>query len=245
MSKIVAIVPAAGSGKRFGEDLNKVFYPVANKPLILWALQVLESVKGITEIIPVIKEEYLIRCREIIDEYNISKVKMIVPGGKERQDSVYNALRYLDDKTSIVLIHDGARPVIEKDMIENVIKELMICAASGVDGVVVGVPVNDTIKEIIYHKTEDRRQRNEDVEIFVKKTLDRSVLWSIQTPQVFSFRKLKDAYESAFIDKFYSTDDSSLVERYGGTVKVITGSYKNIKITTPEDINLAEVFLSS
>jgi 2-C-methyl-D-erythritol 4-phosphate cytidylyltransferase len=240
MSKVVAIVPAAGAGRRFGEQINKVFYPILNKPILLWTLQVLQSVKMITEIIPVLKEEYLEMCRELVDKYEISKVKLIVPGGKERQDSVYNALNYLDEKTSIVVIHDGARPLIEGSLVEMAIKELIDCA-SYIDGVVVGIPVKDTIKEVKRKNIEGR----EGGDILVERTLDRDLLWSIQTPQVFFYKKLIEAYRNAYRDKFYSTDDSALVEKYGGIVKIISGSYKNIKITTQEDISIAEVFLKS
>lgn len=240
MSKVVAIVPAAGTGRRFGEQINKVFYPILNKPILLWTLQVLQSVKMITEIIPVLKEEYLEMCRELVDKYEISKVKLIVPGGKERQDSVYNALNYLDEKTSIVVIHDGARPLIEGSLVEMAIKELIDCA-SYIDGVVVGIPVKDTIKEVKRKNIEGR----EGGDILVERTLDRDLLWSVQTPQVFFYKKLIEAYRNACRDKFYSTDDSALVEKYGGIVKIISGSYKNIKITTQEDISIAEVFLRS
>lgn len=241
MHRIAAIIPAAGSGKRFGEGLNKVFYPLLNKPVLLWTLEIFQSMKEITEIIPVLKEEDMPLCNEIVEKHNISKVRLIVPGGKERQDSVYNALNYLKENTSIVIVHDGVRPVIEKDLIEKLISDFLLNNKGGIDGVVLGVPVKDTLKEI----TPWGKKAMEERSVLVKKTLNREVIWAIHTPQVFSYKKLKEAYDKAFSEGFYSTDDSALLERYGGNIKVILGNYKNIKITTPEDISIAEVFLRS
>lgn len=240
--KIVAIVPAAGRGKRFGEQKNKPFYPLMGKPLLIWALEMLQGVEEIAEIIPVLKEDDLITCGELIERYNITKVKRIVPGGKERQDSVYNAIKIIDDKTSVVLIHDGARPLADKDLIRRSIAEL-----KDYDGVVVGMPVKDTIKAVSTQKSEDRSQGTDKKEsdVIVQKTLDRNVLWAIQTPQVFPFQKIKDAYIKAMADKYYATDDAALVERYKGRIKVIIGSCMNIKITTPEDIYIAEALLKA
>lgn len=241
MQKIAAIIPAAGIGKRFGENLNKVFYPLLNKPVLLWTLEIFQSLKEIKEIVPVVKKEDLPLCKETVERYGISKVRFIVPGGTERQDSVCNALNYLKGDVSIVVIHDGVRPVIRKDFVERLIKDFLSEMKNGIDGIITGVPVKDTIKEITF---EDKKEMSEK-RVFVKKTLNRDTLWAIQTPQVFSYKKLKDAYDKAFAENFYSTDDSALVERYGGNIKVVLGSYKNIKITTPEDISIAEVFLKS
>ncbi len=227
--RVVAIVPAAGLGKRFGEEKNKPFHPLMEKPLIIWTLQTLQNVDEIAEIIPVLKEDDLIVCGDLVEKYNITKVKRIVPGGQERQDSVYNALKVVDDKTSVVLIHDGVRPLVEADLIRKSLSELEDC-----DGVVVGVPVKDTIKEV---ESQD--------DLIVKNTLNRNILWAIQTPQVFFFEKIRDAYGKATADKYYATDDAALIERYGGKIKIIMGSYRNIKITTPEDIDIAEAFLKA
>jgi 2-C-methyl-D-erythritol 4-phosphate cytidylyltransferase len=234
--RVVAIVPAAGPGKRFGEGKNKPFHPLLGKPLLIWSLEALQRVEEISEIIPVLKEDDLIVCGDLVEQYNITKVKRIVPGGQERQDSVYNALKVLDDKTSVVLIHDGVRPLIEADLIRKSMSELKDC-----EGVVVGISVKDTIKEARRQRTEDRQ----DEDIIVEKTLNRNVLWAIQTPQVFSFEKIRDAYVKATADRYYATDDAALIERYGGRVKIIMGSYRNIKITTPEDIDIAEALLKA
>ncbi|MEW6215118.1 MAG: 2-C-methyl-D-erythritol 4-phosphate cytidylyltransferase, partial [Nitrospirota bacterium] len=125
-SKVIAIVPAAGLGKRFGPGTNKPFQNLRGKPLIVWSLETLEAVDEIAEIIPVFKEEDMMIGVEVIEEYNLSKIKRIASGGKERQDSVYNGLRLVDEKDCIVLIHDGVRPLIEKPLIEEAIKELLI-----------------------------------------------------------------------------------------------------------------------
>ncbi len=221
---VIAIVPAAGFGTRFGPGTNKPFHLLLDKPLIVWCLEVLEALSEIREIIPVLKEQDMETGAEIFDRYGLSKVKRIAPGGKERQDSVYHGLQLLRGKTDLVLIHDGARPLIDGKIVKTTIRN-----ASGFDGVVVGVPVKDTIKEV--------------QDGFVKKTLKRETVWAIHTPQLFLYDSLMRAYEKAMEEKFYSTDDSALVERIGGRVKVIMGAYSNMKITTPEDVPVAELLL--
>jgi 2-C-methyl-D-erythritol 4-phosphate cytidylyltransferase len=244
--RVVAIVPAAGLGKRFGTDINKPFQSLGGKPLIIWSLETLESVHEIEEIIPVLKVEDMEYGQKIFKKYNISKIRRIAPGGKERQDSVYNGLRLIKNKDCLVLIHDGVRPFIEKELIEKAIQKLLTPSAShppnsggftdakaigikgGIDGVVLGVPVKDTIKE-----AEDG---------IIKKTLKRGSLWAIQTPQIFPYDKMIHAYEKAMKEGFYSTDEAALIEKYGGKIMIVIGSYKNIKITTPEDMQIAEMF---
>lgn len=240
-NKVIAIVPAAGLGKRFGQGSNKPFQTLKGKPLLVWSLEIFEAIDEIVEIIPVLKEEERESGQKVFEDYNLSKIKRIAPGGKERQDSVYNGLKLIEDKKCIVLIHDGARPLIEKHLIQEAIKEISIPSApffikgsdeglNDCDGVVLGVPLKDTIKEAEAG--------------IIKKTLRRDALWAIQTPQVFPYNIILRAYEKAMNENFYSTDDAALVERYGGKVKVIIGSYKNIKITTPEDLAIAEFLLS-
>jgi 2-C-methyl-D-erythritol 4-phosphate cytidylyltransferase len=222
--KIVAIVPAAGLGKRFGEGTNKPFAMLGDKPVLIWALEALSSMPDIQEIIPVVKESDMQYVIDLFDQYEMSKVRRIAPGGRERQDSVFHGLKLVDDRRSVVLVHDGVRPLIEPHVIDVAINQL-----KGHDGVVVGVPVKDTIKEADG--------------CTVRQTLKRGTLWAIQTPQIFPFHTLYSAYERAMEESFYSTDDSALVERYGGRIKVSMGSYTNIKVTTPEDLQVAEIFL--
>ena len=128
--RVVAIVPAAGLGKRFGKDINKPFQSLGGKPLIIWSLETLESVHEIEEIIPVLKVEDMEYGQKIFKKYNISKIRRIAPGGKERQDSVYNGLSLIKNKDCLVLIHDGVRPFIEKELIEKAIQKLLTPSAS-------------------------------------------------------------------------------------------------------------------
>jgi 2-C-methyl-D-erythritol 4-phosphate cytidylyltransferase len=225
MRKVIAVVPAAGFGRRFGAGTNKPFITLLDKPLVVWALETLQATKEIAEIIPVFKESDMEEGVRIVEDYGLSKVKRIAPGGKERQDSVYNGLKLITDKSAVVLIHDGARPLVDKTLIRNTIKGL-----EGYDGAVAALPPKDTIKET---------DENGDI----RKTLKRQSLWAVQTPQVFYYKRIMDAYEKAMKEGFYSTDDSALVERQGGRIRVVMGSYKNIKITTPEDLDIAELFL--
>jgi 2-C-methyl-D-erythritol 4-phosphate cytidylyltransferase len=232
-NKVVALVPAAGIGKRFGADKKKPFFVIAGKPIIIWSLELLQSISEIDEIIPVVKEDDIMTAAELIEEYVISKVKQIMPGGKERQDSVYNGLQAVLDSGSVVLIHDGGRPFADADMIIEAIH-----GVDGWDGVVTGVPVKDTIKE-----AGPCSQDSGADETIVRRTLERDVLYAIQTPQVFPYRVIREAHEKARGERFYGTDDASLVERCGGRIKIVAGSYCNIKITTPEDIFIAEALL--
>lgn len=223
-NSVIAIVPAAGIGKRFGKGTNKPFATLGDKPLIIWAVEALQSLPEVAEIIPAVKETDIKLCRRLFEDYSITKIKRIAPGGRERQDSVFNGLTLIQDKTALVLVHDGVRPLIEPSVIKKVLQQL-----NGCDGVVVGVPLKDTVKEV--------------TDGIVRSTPERNKLWAIQTPQAFHFKTLYAAYEKAAADSFYATDDSALVERYGGKIKVIQGSYTNIKVTTPEDLLIAEVFL--
>ena len=223
-NSVIAIVPAAGMGKRFGEGTNKPFASLGDKPLIIWAVEALQSLPEVAEIIPAVKEADVKPCRRLFEEFLITKIRRIAPGGRERQDSVFNGLTLIQDKTAVVLVHDGVRPLIEPSVIKKVLQQL-----NGCDGVVVGVPLKDTVKEVR--------------DGIVTNTPKRDMLWAVQTPQIFHFRALYDAYEKAMADSFYSTDDSALVERNGGKIRVVPGSYTNIKVTTPEDLLIAEVFL--
>jgi 2-C-methyl-D-erythritol 4-phosphate cytidylyltransferase len=163
--------------------------------------------------------------KEIIEKYKLKKVSQIIPGGKRRQDSVKNGMDALPKDEDIVVIHDGVRPFVTKNMIED-----SIHAAVRYGAVIVAMPVKDTIK-----------MSNPDGTVL--KTLDRESLWQIQTPQTFQAKVIKEAYHRATEDGFAGTDDASLVERLGVKVHILPGSYTNIKITTPEDLLLAKLFL--
>jgi 2-C-methyl-D-erythritol 4-phosphate cytidylyltransferase len=226
VSKVTALIIAAGMGRRMGKAVAKQFLPLGDKPLLAHTLLVFQRSAEIDEIIPILSQEDIENClRNVIERYHISKVKTLVVGGKERQDSVANGLQKLEKDTSVVLVHDGVRPFVTTEMI----KETVDLAKKG-ECVVVGVPIKDTIKEV-------------DEAGIIRHTLERSRLWAIQTPQVFPLNILKRAYEESYKHKVYGTDEATLVERAGGKVRVIMGSYENIKITTPEDLVLAEEIL--
>jgi 2-C-methyl-D-erythritol 4-phosphate cytidylyltransferase len=222
--KVIAIVPAAGLGRRFGEDRNKPFVTLGGKPVILWALEALERMAEVREIIPVLKESDIQAGLELFSQYGITKIRRVAPGGRERQDSVFNALHFIKEKTSVVMIHDGVRPLFETRVVRRALKAL-----AGCDGVVIGVPPKDTIKEV--------------ADDFVKRTLKRDALIAVQTPQIFLYQPLFDAYERAMKESFYATDDSALVEWNGGRIRVVSGGHSNIKVTTPEDLVVAEALL--
>ncbi len=226
MSKVTVLIPAAGMGRRMGKTVAKQFLPLGDKPMLAHTLLVFQRASEIDEIIPILSKEDMESClRDVIEQYHITKVRTLVVGGKERQDSVRNGLEKLEKDASVVLVHDGVRPFVTLDMI----RESVELAKKG-DCIAVGVPLKDTVKEV------DDKQ-------MVRQTLERSRLWAIQTPQAFPVKILKRAYEQCYKQKVYGTDDAMLVERAGGKVRVIMGSYENIKITTPEDLILAEEIL--
>jgi len=224
--RVTALIPAAGMGKRMGQKVAKQFLPLGDRPMLAHTLMAFQRASAIDEIIPILSQEDMEFClREVIERYHITKVKTLVVGGKERQDSVYNGLMKLEDETGVALVHDGVRPFITQEMIAEAVE----LAKKG-ECAVVGVPLKDTVKEV----GSDGR---------VKNTLDRNRLWAIQTPQAFPLGLLKRAYAEAYRHTYYATDDATLVERIGTKVRVIMGSYENIKITTPEDLILAEEIL--
>ncbi|NLK44353.1 MAG: 2-C-methyl-D-erythritol 4-phosphate cytidylyltransferase [Tissierellia bacterium] len=220
---VSVIIAAAGMSNRMGSKINKQFIAIGGKPILAHTIEKFERSRYIDEIILVAKEEEIDYCRkEIVRKYKFNKVTNIIRGGKERQDSVYNGILALNEKSDIVLTHDGARPFVKLENIEDGIKGVVKHGAC-----VIGVPVTDTIKVV-------GEENN------INNTPQRSLLWAAQTPQCFFKDILIKGYEKAISDGFLGTDDSSIVERIGYDVKMIKGSYENIKITTPEDIVLAE-----
>jgi 2-C-methyl-D-erythritol 4-phosphate cytidylyltransferase len=231
--KIVAIVPAAGLGKRFGSSVKKTFVTLDSIPLLAHTLKRLNREPLITDIIPVLRGQDTKIGLEIAEEHKLDKVRWIAAGGPERQDSIYNGLMLLEKMGSgissdtLILVHDGARPVIPKGTIHQLISEV-----EGVDGAAPGVPAKETLKSV-------------DQNGIITSTVDRENIRTIQTPQIFPFSVLKKAYEKAFADGFYGTDDAALVERIGGKIKIIPGSPLNIKVTTLEDLHLVEYILAN
>lgn len=224
MKPVIAIVPSAGSGRRFGE--GKTLLNLKGMPVIARTLSALQDVEEIVEVIPVMRNDEMEKALEIVERYGFTKVKKIAPGGKERQESVFHGLGLIERKGCIVLVHDGVRPLVTPGIIRNA-----IAALEDLDGVVTAVAVKDTIKEVR--------------DGMVKKTLARETLFAVQTPQVFPYKVLMEAYTEALRAGMYFTDDAAMVEHYGGRVKVIEGEYTNIKITTREDLAVAETFLKS
>ena len=220
----VAIIAAAGIGKRIGGQ-GKQYLLLRNEPLLAHTLRVFQECSIIEQIIVVNNKEDMARCQSLVSSYQFDKVKQIVEGGKERQDSVASALGVLPGQTEIVAVHDGARPLISPEIIERSFAEL-----GNWDGVVVGVPVKDTLKQV-----EDKK---------IVKTLDRQNIWHIQTPQIFQTDLLIKAYQKAKDDGFCGTDDAALMERMDCRIGVVLGSYENVKITTPEDLVIAEAILA-
>ncbi len=226
MSKVTALIPAAGMGRRMGRAVAKQFLPLGDKPMLAHTLLAFQRSTDVDEIIPILSEDDMEHClQDVIEAFHITKVKTLVVGGKERQDSVYNGIGKLAKDAAVVLVHDGVRPFVTAEMI----KECVDHARKG-ECVAVGVPLKDTIKEV-------------DDSGSVRRTLERSRLWAIQTPQAFPAKVLKKAYEECYKKKFNATDDATLAERAGNRVRVLMGSYENIKITTPEDLILAEEIL--
>lgn len=225
--KSTAIVLAAGQGKRMNSKVQKQFLLIKGKPVLYYSLSCFQNSREIEEIIVVTGKDSINFCKqEIIEAYGFSKVKAVIAGGRERYDSVYAGLCACED-SDYVFIHDGARPFLTEDMIRRG-KEAVL--ASG--ACVIGMPSKDTIKIA-------------DENGMVASTPSRSLVWNIQTPQIFSYTAIREAYERARQQNMADiTVDAMVMERFGNMkIKLVEGSYENIKITTPEDILVAEKIL--
>jgi len=217
--KTIAIIVAGGQGKRMGKP--KQFLRIAGRPMLAWTLRAFQESRVVDGIILVVAKDQLAKARRL----KFSKVLKVVAGGKERQDSVRHGLKELPASTEMVVIHDGARPAVSKELIEKSVK-----AARRFGAAVAGVPVKDTLKLVNSGRwTVDR-------------TLDRGRVWQAQTPQTFKASLIRKAYAKVR-GKF--TDDAMLVERMGIPVKMVRGSYENFKVTTPEDLKLMEAVLKN
>ena len=230
---ITAIVLAAGRGSRMQSEIPKQYLKLGEYPVLYYSLQAFEKHPGIREIILVAAADDLTYVREeFAEKYHFKKIRKIIPGGKERYDSVEAGLNAAE--TEYVMIHDGARPCIDREILNRCIEDLLQFGANAA-----AVPVKDTIKMI-------------DTDGFSTSTPDRTTLWQIQTPQCFRRELLKKAYETFHRERKQDksakiTDDAQLVELYGdGTrVKMTLGSYSNIKVTTPEDLTVALALLEA
>lgn len=214
--KIAVIIAAAGSGKRMGSSVPKQFLKIEGKPVLIKTALAFSANSFVDGFFVVTGKDYVEETVALVAD--LEKYKGVVEGGKERQDSVYNGILALKDEYDYVLVHDGARPFISQDVIDRVIEQMVETGTA-----VAAVPVKDTIKTI-----------RED-ETFAE-TLKRDELRAIQTPQGFSVDLLKMAYEKAFAENYYGTDDAVLVERMGYPVHMVLGDYSNLKITTKEDM---------
>ncbi|MFW6268989.1 MAG: 2-C-methyl-D-erythritol 4-phosphate cytidylyltransferase [Bacillota bacterium] len=218
------IIPAAGSGSRMNKNKNKQYLQLERYPILVHTLKTFINSFNFKEIIAVVKKEEMEFCRkEILKKHNIKGVKLVA-GGKTRRESVYFGLKAFSLAINYVIIHDGARPLITKDIINDIINNLNKYKA-----IITGVPVKDTIKI---------KDENE----FSRETLNRDNLVAVQTPQAFLYDLIVKAHEKVPAEVKVS-DDASLVEKIGHPVKIIRGSYENIKITTPDDLAQAKLIL--
>ena len=233
--RCVAIVLSAGQGKRMGTSIQKQYIELCGKPIICYCLEAFEKSEIIDDVIMVAgagQEDYV--TEEIVNKYHFGKVRAVIPGGKERYDSVWNGLKAIRDgmageeaKEGYVYIHDGARPFVD----EQIIKRGYACVKAN-RACVAGVPSKDTVKIV------DENQ-------FAVNTPVRKYVWIVQTPQVFETELITQAYKSLMEhDRENVTDDAMVVEHLSGTkVRLVEGSYENLKVTTPEDLVLAEALL--
>jgi len=226
--KVAAIVAAAGKGERLKSKVHKPFVALGKDPILLHALRVLDNSNLVGEIIVVAHQADLPKARLLLKKAKLKKLKELVAGGKRRMDSVKNGLSAVSEDADYVIIHDGCRPFIDNKMISSVLG-----AAETFGAAITGVPVKPTIKEV--------EKGN-----FVAATLKREALVDVQTPQAFRKDVLLRAYDKALsegAEAAEATDDSALVERTGIKVKVVDGSYRNIKITTQEDLRYAKMLM--
>ena len=225
--RTLAIILAGGAGKRMGAATNKQFLLIDKKPIIVHTLQIFENCRSIDGIYLVVNQKDLpLIQEEILETYRFNKLMKLVIGGKLRQDSVRNGLEAIENPCDIVIIHDGARPLISPSFIEKGISLMEVF-----DAVIPALPVKDTVKVV-------------SKEGFVSKTLARDSLWNVQTPQTFKYELIMKAYRDGMAKKLHGYDDATFVEHMGKKIKVIEGSPYNIKITTPEDLIIAQGILS-
>ena len=222
---VCAVVPAGGAGTRMGGTVPKQFQELNGKPILYYTLKTLQDCGIISELILVVPEkEYDNACADWLGNPEI--VTKVVIGGEKRQDSVYNGFCEVSPQTEIVLVHDGVRPFLSHRMIRESVE-----VAREYGAAITAIPVHDTIKKV-------------DVSGLVSQTVDREGLWRVQTPQVFRYELLREAFNKANSEKFYGTDEGTLIEHLGKPVKIVEGSEQNIKITRPEDLGLSEIFIS-
>ncbi|MFI3172361.1 MAG: 2-C-methyl-D-erythritol 4-phosphate cytidylyltransferase [Eubacteriales bacterium] len=225
-----AIVLAAGQGKRMGTKVQKQYLEILGFPVLYYSLKAFQESSIIDEIILVTGKDEIESCKqEFVQKYNFTKVKCVVAGGKERYDSVYQGLQRVSEASDYIFVQDGARPMLTEEIIQRGYDSVQVYKAT-----VAGVPSKDTVKIV-------------DADIFAIETPVRATVWNVQTPQVFERELIQTAYEKMMQSEHTQvTDDAMVVESYmNHKVKIFEASYENIKITTPEDLKIAECFLNN
>lgn len=219
------MLPAAGSGKRMGAGQNKLFLQLAGKPILVHTLLVFEQDPNCTGIWLAVKDEERAFIQSLLDTHSITKVKGLPTGGEERQHSVHSCIKKMRN-VGIVLVHDAARPFITEPIIKQLVETAYFQGAA-----IAGVRVKDTMKVVR--------------DGMIEETIDRELLWSIQTPQAFRFDLLAQAEDVAEKVGFLGTDEAMLVERLGHKIYVVESSYENVKMTTKEDLLFGEAILAN
>lgn len=226
--RTVAIIPAAGLGLRMGGAVRKQFLPLGGLPLLVHSLRVFQSSRVIDSVILAVPEEDVQYCRtEIIGVHGFTKVTYVVAGGRERQDSVRQALAVVDQNVRLVVIHDAVRPFVTDAMVRQIVE-----AASADGAAIIALPMRDTVKQV-------------GADHLIERTIDRKALWLAQTPQAFRRDWLEEAHRKAESEGLIATDDAFLLEWMGHPVRVVEGSGENIKVTRPEDLVIGEAILAS
>ena len=222
---VTAIIVAAGKSERMGGGTDKAFLNLGSKPVVAWSLLAFEKNADIDSIILVVRKDQLTAAKAVARMFGISKLAKVVPGGTRRQDSVQAGLKEVDSDTRIIVVHNGARPCISQDVISDVVKSARRGVAS-----VTGCRIRDTVKIV-------------EKGITVSSTVDRAKYWAVQTPQAFPYSMLRKAYAAVEADRKEVLDDAQAVELSGETVKICESEKPNIKITTPEDLQVAAAIL--
>jgi 2-C-methyl-D-erythritol 4-phosphate cytidylyltransferase len=232
MKTYFAVIVAAGNGLRMNSETKKQYLMLNGIPILIRTVMAFYAIEDIGKIILVVPENDMEHCKSnLLDPYGLGNKIHLIAGGNQRQDSVFNGLKYIHNTLTpggdaVVLIHDGVRPFVDRDIIQNCIKNVMPSVAC-----VPGIGISDTIKQAL-------------PDLSVQKTISREHLYLIQTPQCFYLNPILAAFEFAIKTSFLGTDDASIFEYFGGKVRIIKGSKLNIKITTPEDLSLGELYLS-
>jgi 2-C-methyl-D-erythritol 4-phosphate cytidylyltransferase len=231
MNRIAAIVPAAGLGTRMGGDQPKQFLELDGVPLIIFTLRRLAACSAISEFFIAARSEDVAALQEKVDRAGLGRPARVVPGGGTRQQSVGNALAQVETSAEIVAVHDAVRPFVTPAQVDRLIAEARVRGAA-----ILGIPAIDTVKEV------KRASLPQDVAV-ISATIPRERVVLAQTPQVFRYGLLREAFKKAQEDDFTGSDEAAIVERFGHEVFVVLGSERNLKITRPADMDLARFYL--